>query len=1021
MKTHHLSQNNIASRRSNPFTRISGRLMAILAAVLLASPFAQAGSVTWGNTGTDFNFNAGGNWLGGSAPGVGDNATFSGVKTTNPNLSLSGSVQGLTFETTATSGYTLSSSNGATNLTLTNTGTTTNSAIYGANTSGTNTISAPLVLGAATSGTQTFTQVSGGTLAISGPISEANTGVKLVYSGNGIFSISGANTYTGATAISGSATVRVNNIVVAGGSSGLGNAASPVVLGDSTLKGTLAYTGNTASFTRGLTLGNGGSELDVTTSGQTLTISTGAIGGAGTFTLGGAGNFIIDANVQAGALLQTSSGTVTINGVITGSTLVKYGASGTAGLLTLTNAANSFTGGIGTNGNGSMVADSTVVLANTGSTSALGSAGAIAINNKTITLQGFTAAQSTNRTWNVGNTTAALNNNGSNTVTLSGTVINNVAVGTFALGGTYTSGTNVISGNVQDGSSTLGMKIVAGNWAFTGANTYTGATTIGAGTLSADKIVVSSGSSSLGNATSAVVLGDASNKGTLSYIGNTASYTRGFTVNAGGGEIDTTASGQTLTIATGNITGSGLLTIGGAGNTTISSAIQTGAGGVTKTGAGTVTLSGSNTYTGLTTASGSGGILTINSNVQGNVAQTAGTVNVYGIISGASTALSYGNGASSSAFTLFNAANSFGGGITTGGYGYLNASATTVLADIGSNSALGSSGTLQINNTTWNLGGFTAAQSSNRTWNVGNVAAALNNNGSNTITLSGSITNNIGANGVLTLGGSYVSGLNVISGSVSNGSNTLGIKASAGYWALTGASTYTGNTTVNGGSKLVVSGSLSGNTAVTVASGGELNVSGLINPAATAMALSGTLSGVGTVGAVNGTGGTVTPGTLGIGTINTGTLNLDGTSHLDIEIGRTSAGGGVLSNDRANVTGSVTLTSGADLKLSLASGQNNPIVGDILYLVINDLADSVTGVFTKLNNVNTTLAEGSLFTYNSVDYQITYKANSEGTPSFTGGNDVALMAVPEPETWVILAGGFGMLIGMQKIRRRAGR
>ena len=57
----------------------------------------------------------------------------------------------------------------------------------------------------------------------------------------------------------------------------------------------------------------------------------------------------------------------------------------------------------------------------------------------------------------------------------------------------------------------------------------------------------------LGNATTAVVLGGTSAKGALRYTGDTATYTRGFTVNACGGEVDVTTLGQTLTIATGTI------------------------------------------------------------------------------------------------------------------------------------------------------------------------------------------------------------------------------------------------------------------------------------------------------------------------------------------------------------------------------------------------------------------------------------------------------------------------------------
>ena len=56
------------------------------------------------------------------------------------------------------------------------------------------------------------------------------------------------------------------------------------------------------------------------------------------------------------------------------------------------------------------------------------------------------------------------------------------------------------------------------------------------------------------------------------------------------------------------------------------------------------------------------------------------------------------------------------------------------------------------------------------------------------------------------------------------------------------------------------------------------------------------------------------------------------------------------------------------------------------------------------------------FNVSGQEYQITYQANFEDAPSFTGGNDVALMAVPEPAA--ALLGGLGML-GLLRRRRVA--
>jgi fibronectin-binding autotransporter adhesin len=197
-----------------------------------------------------------------------------------------------------------------------------------------------------------------------------------------------------------------------------------------------------------------------------------------------------------------------------------------------------------------------------------------------------------------GSTNVGINNTGSITVNSNQTGVVGLAT--------------VISANIGSNVTSL-TKAGSGLLLLSGTNSYTGTTSIANGTLSASNIVVSGGSSNLGNATSAVLLGSASSSGTLSYTGNSATYTRGFTVGADGGEVDTTASGQTLTIATGNInnTSGGLITFGGAGNTTVTSVIGGGNGGLVQTGAGVLTLSGSNSYSGGTTIN-TGGTLLVN-------------------------------------------------------------------------------------------------------------------------------------------------------------------------------------------------------------------------------------------------------------------------------------------------------------------------------------------------------------------------------------------------------------------------
>lgn len=283
------------------------------------------------------------------------------------------------------------------------------------------------------------------------------------------------------------------------------------------------------------------------------------------------------------------------------------------------------------------------------------------------------------------------------------------------------------------------------------ASTYVGTTTIENGTLSLANIVVSGGSSGLGNATSAVVLGDATHQGVLSYTGVSSTYARGFSISAGGGRIDytNTISNPTLTIGTGNITGSGALTVGGAGNTTINSSIQTGIVSLTKADGGMVVLAGGNTYTGITSVSG--GKLYLN-----NTNTTSG-------ITVASGATLGGSGSASSATAVI-----AGGGIVEGGYfssGSLGLAGLTFsggaivnisgLAGYTSNAAIGTSATNGLtasgaaNSVALKLGG--AAPTGTGTAHLISYSGAIQGTGFSAFSLDTSTMTGLGSRALLSL------------------------------------------------------------------------------------------------------------------------------------------------------------------------------------------------------------------------------------------------------------------------------
>ena len=256
----------------------------VLLGLFFAPEFAQAANRIWGNSGT--NFNSGTSWSGGTAPGSNDVAVFNAAMVTQPNLSGSLTIQELNFSLAASSGYDLTSSNTGVKLTLTNTGTGATSAINAANTSGTNTIDAPIILGAAAASTQTFTQASGGTLVMNGIISSTNS-VTLSLTG-GIITLAGANTYSGGTTLASGTTLRINNATALG-------------------TGTFTINGGIIDNTTGasITLSNNNAQAwngDFTFTGtQSLNLGTGAV------------------TLNATRTVTVNANTLTVGGVISGS------------------------------------------------------------------------------------------------------------------------------------------------------------------------------------------------------------------------------------------------------------------------------------------------------------------------------------------------------------------------------------------------------------------------------------------------------------------------------------------------------------------------------------------------------------------------------------------------------------------------------------------------------------------------------------------------------------------------------
>ena len=447
----------------------------------------------------------------------------------------------------------------------------------------------------------------------------------IAYMGPGTVTLTGTNTYSGGTAITG-------GTVQAGSDSAFGAAGTRLTLINGTLQATASFT-----IARPITLSAPGGTFD--TNGNQLTLQ-GAISGSGALTKTGAGTLILDGvntyrggTTVSGGILQGTTSSLQRNIVNNASVVFSQSTDGTyagnmsgTGGLTKSGSGNVTLAGSNSYTGGTTVSGGTL----TGTTASL--QGNI-LNNATVVF-----SQGTDGTYaGVMSGTGGLTKSGTGNLTLTGA--NSYGGGTTVSGGTLTGNTTSLQGNIAnnaavvfsqgtDGTYAGNMsgiggftKSGAGNLTLTGANSYTGGTTVVGGTLTG------TASSLQGNIlNNAAVVFSQSTDGT--YAGN-MSGTGGFTKN-GAGNLTLTGtnsySGGTVVSAgmltgnatslQGNIVNNAALVFDQTSGGTYAGAI-TGSGSLTKTGAGQLILTGTNVVGGGTTVSA--GLLTVNGSLTSNV------------------------------------------------------------------------------------------------------------------------------------------------------------------------------------------------------------------------------------------------------------------------------------------------------------------------------------------------------------------------------------------------------------------
>jgi autotransporter-associated beta strand protein len=836
--------------------------------------------------------------------------------------------------------------------------------------------------------------VGGGNFVFNGNITNTNDAtastVGLDVGNTGTTTLSGNNTYTLAT------TVQTGGTLIAGSATALSSASAVTLNAGGTLR-LNGFSNSVPSITGAGTVENANASaasISVGAGNTTSSLSTllqdgtggGTLGltkiGTGTVTISGTNTFTGKATITNGTLsVATLDPTATANQPLGANAALDLGVAATSsGRLLYTGGATTFGKDINALGNGA----DTVENGGTG----------------LLTLSG--------------------------TLTKDGTTLN-LNGGSFGIS---------VTGTIVGTSSSSDLVIAGGSVTLSNANTYNGPTILNAGTLNINNAnAISNGALSINGGTIDNTSGSAITLASNNPLNINADFTFGGTnsLNLGTGAVTLNAN-RTVTL------NAGTLTIGGS---------IAGAFNLTGTGAGTLLLTGASTYTGTTnvqggstfnvggngalgdtssgTVVGSGSALVLN-----NVNYTdAEPLNITGTGTGGAGAL-VGGGTSSFAGPITlggNATIGSGGGTFSLGGNIDKTGTVLTLAGGGTfninGSIVGNTGSpnsdLVVDATTVNLNSANTYNGPTYIQNVGvlnaNVANALptangrtaiimNNTAGNVLNLGASqsiasLTG--GANDAVTLGSNTLtigaaSGATIYGGSIS-GSGAI-VKDLASTLTLDQAASYTGGTTVNGGTLNVrnTSGSATGTGDVTVGASGTLSGTGSIAPDANASIY---INGSFVVG--DSTAGSPVASTFGLSTSGTGSTVMGAGSSMSFDLFSNAGDNSTIASaaDYVNLTGSLDLTAASTLILTNPNNLTTFALGD-KWKLFSFTTGSIVGVFTSINDSALNLATG-LYGSFTTD---------------AGGGYYVISNVPEPtRALLLMLGLFG--IGMRRRRKVA--